>query len=150
MRVTRSATGLLAAPVLLLAACGSSQSFGGGCTLIGADSNVQFGYSKVLRPGPSRDITVRVCLGAVCHTVHEPAGRSQREAQQFGGSGIHGADPIAVRLTITDGSGHPIFRGHTVVTPQQFQPNGPACPPTVWMAGVEASGKHTLTAVSAR
>ncbi len=144
MRLAARTTRLLAGPVLLLAACGSPQA---ACTMIGADSNVQVGYEKVLRAGPSRDVTVEACVGTVCHTVHEPAGTTQRSAQAIGGGGIHDATPITVRLTITEDSGKTLFRGDTEVTPQKLQPNGPDCPPTAWVARVDASGKHTLTAV---
>lgn len=55
------------------------------------------------------------------------------------------SSPVLVRLRITDAAGRTVFRGHTAVTPRKFQPNGAGCPPSVWIAGVTATGSHTLT-----
>ena len=144
----RLGTGVRAAAVgawaVLLAACGPG-SRPAACSLVGADPGVTFWYVEVVGSHPDHGISVTACVGTMCQ--HLTTGRNHPlPVIHVTGNGLD-SSPQNVSLRVVDASGRPLFAGHTRVHPTEDQPNGPGCPPDVWVARVDATGVHDLRQV---
>jgi hypothetical protein len=137
------ALGLVAVASVVLTACSSSSSSRGACSAVGAFAGIQVSLPPVALTA-SGAITVKACADADCDT-HRLQGAQGPGSTPVVGDHLHGPDPVRVSLVIHDHTGRLLFRGSTSVTPQKDQPNGPGCPPTVWVGHVVASGTSTMT-----
>jgi len=139
-----SSVPVLAVAALVGACAGPA---GTACTLIGAEPGVDIGYGQVLRHTSGHPVTVRACVQSACEAIDVTPGQPAYPFR-VGRAVVarHQDAPVRVRVTIRGHRGHLVFAGQTTVRPHQVQPNGPSCPPTVWVGRVVASGDHTLTA----
>jgi hypothetical protein len=138
------ALGLLAAASVALSACSSSSSSSQRpCSAVGALAGIQVTLPPAARSA-SGAVTVKACADSQCET-HRISVTSGPGSRPVVGGHLHGPSPVRVSLTIHDSAGRTLFNGSTTVTPQKDQPNGPGCPPKVWVGRVVASGSHTLT-----
>ena len=121
--------------VMLLLALQGVLLYSNGCTHIGAYSGVSFDLSKVLADA-ARPLHGRACVPSSCRsiTVKKPGSRIVT-VNDPSLSWL----PVTVRLTMEDQAGNPIFDGTARVQPHLWQPNGPGCEPTVYVAGVIAT-----------
>jgi hypothetical protein len=121
--------------VVLLLALQGTLFYSNGCTLIGAYSGVSFELSQVLEDA-ARPVHGRACVRSSCRSI---------TVKKLGSRIVTVNDPalswlpVTVRLTMEDQAGNPIFDGTARVQPHVWQPNGPGCEPTVYVAGVVAT-----------
>jgi hypothetical protein len=105
------------------------------CTAVGASSGVTFNVSQITA-GLTGRIQVRACVERSCVTRLQSAARWSLLSVA---PGIEGPGSRSVHLTIRDVSGETVFDATTEVQLQTFQPNGPHCDPTVYVAAVSAT-----------
>ena len=113
------------------------------CTLIGAESGVFLRFSSVTSKYAREPLTIDACADTDCEHLEATKGR-RVGAIHVGKESVSDGSPVRVELTIRRSDGSEVFHGTTVVTPRNFQPNGPNCAPSVWTAAVEAEGTSRL------
>ena len=126
---------LVVAAAWLVPACSQEQV---NCTLIGAESGVNFDYSQV--SSGARALAVHACVRSKC--VDQTANDVGRIF--VADDTLDGAGPVAVGLIIKNPAGTMIFSAHANISLEKRQPNGPKCPPTVWSRNLTATGAGDL------
>lgn len=98
--------------------------FWGVCTLIGCES----GVDVRLVQAPDNAATARICADDRC--------KRKRPALDPGARFPCSAEPRRLRIAVTvrDVTGDLLMRRHKRVRLRKYQPNGPNCPPTCYVA----------------
>ena len=116
--------------VAALSGCGAFTPHG--CTAIGADPGVTV---TLAGNGWTVPLTVEVCVTDNCSS--SPAVTSTAHAIFIRNTGLTSRKPTDVVITVRAEDGTILAPPtHSIVSPNEFQPNGPGCEPTVWVAAV--------------
>lgn len=113
------------------------------CDPVAAESGVVFGFARVLAAHPGVQLTVQACVRDDCVRQVLPA-EGPPDFVQVADPTLSGAGTVPVSLQLTDRNQVAVFGASGSVTLRRSQPNGPGCPPTVWVARVVASGTDRL------
>ena len=123
------------AVALLLIAMAAPAGLGcgqGDCTEIGCSTGVSFELRNV--PGGTAGAPrVRACADGRCRTFRHPGGF---DAVEVALPGIREQPPVRASVVVWDRAGRPIGQAVTRVSLRKWQPNGRACPPTCYTAGL--------------
>jgi hypothetical protein len=119
---------------LVAALSGCSAFTPHGCTAIGAESGVTVTLGG---NGWTVPLTVEVCVADNCSSSPAVTVTSKADAIFIRNTGLTSRKPTDVVITIRAQGGTGLAPAtHSVVSPKEFQPNGPHCEPTVWGAAV--------------
>jgi hypothetical protein len=132
-------TALIAGVAMTLTAVDGC-ALGRNCTLIGAESGVNFDLADAV-PASTTTFEIHACVDDRC--VDEPRGQAWVFVYL---PGVTSERVASARLTLWS-NGVVVFEATTPVTLRKHQPNGPGCAPTVYQARVKATAPATLVAV---
>jgi hypothetical protein len=108
----------------------------GFCTLVGCTSGIGVQWSD-LRHALPRAASVQLCAGAGC--VVEELRRQEVSAirSEWRGLPKHPNASYTADVTVLDRYGHVLLHLRRAVRLAKFEPNGHACGPTCWFAGLK-------------
>ena len=111
------------------------------CTLIGASSS---GVGVTTQGLPrSAPLVVEVCVGRTCTTATSTGDSTARIL--VGNAAITSDGPTDLTVAIRSMDGKVVMPvTHVVTHPRKYQPNGPDCEPTVYVADVSAGSSGVV------
>ena len=117
------------------------------CTEIGADSGVIFDLDVVEGLAESNlPVRIHACVERTCvtRTTTRSDGPGRPAFVHVLAPSLSHEGPVRVLLQITDWSGQRVFDASNTVRVRKYQPNGPACEPTAYVASVTATAHGEL------
>ena len=114
---------------LVCLACSSEHD----CSAVGAEPGVSFDLTGILT---NRPVDVRVCVESNC--VRHRASLDRWSSISVEDQTLTGPTEVAVSVVVGRiGRGEPVLDQTVTVQLHAYQPNGPECPPLVYVAAVE-------------
>jgi hypothetical protein len=105
------------------------------CTLVGYSSGVGVRMQDVRRALP-RDAAVQLCAGPSCVSGRLGRGPVAQAVSRWRGVPKHPDATYTADVTVLDRRGRVLLHLRQAVRVHKFEPNGHACGPTCWFAGL--------------
>lgn len=111
------------------------------CSGVGASNTVIVTFDHVVTPS-AEPISVTACVNGQCHSQSSDRVEGSAFGVEFPSIPSDATVHVSVRVRKANRT---VFTGSTTTHTRKFQPAGPGCPPTVWIARVTAHPNGVLT-----